>query len=308
LNSPERVSEAAELTGQDLPNVSGERSLNVVRPTEAKERTPVLVIERSRWAALELRDLWAHRELFYFLAWRDVKVRYKQTALGASWAILQPLISMIVFTMLFGRLAKVPSDGHPYAIFSYAGLLPWNFFTTALTNSSNSLVSSQNLITKVYFPRILVPTAAVGAALVDIAIASMMLLAIMPIYSVGFHATLLMLIPLIGLTALTAAALGIWTAALNVKYRDIRYALPFVIQLLMFLTPVIYPISFLPARWRWVLRLNPLSGIIEGFRDAIFGHPFNWTGLGISVLVTLILLLAAALTFSRMEEEFADVI
>ena len=250
----------------------------------------------------------SHRELFYFLAWRDVKVRYKQTALGAGWAILQPLISMIVFTMLFGRLARLPSDGQPYAIFSYAGLLPWNFFTNAVTNSSNSLVNSNNLITKVYFPRILVPTAAVGAALVDIAIASTMLLAIMPIYGVGFHASLLMLVPLVGLTALTAASLGIWTAALNVKYRDIRYALPFVIQLLMFLTPVIYPITFLPARWRWVLRLNPLSGIIEGFRDAIFGRPFNWNGLAISVAVTLILLLAAALTFSRMEEEFADII
>jgi lipopolysaccharide transport system permease protein len=311
LNSPEPVSEPAEIDSQDLPNISGGRSLNVVRDCPhpaATERTPVLVIEHSRWAALDVRDLWSHRELFYFLAWRDVKVRYKQTALGAGWAILQPLISMIVFTMLFGRLARLPSDGQPYAIFSYAGLLPWNFFTNAVTNSSNSLVNSNNLITKVYFPRILVPTAAVGAALVDIAIASTMLLAIMPIYGVGFHASLLMLVPLVGLTALTAASFGIWTAALNVKYRDIRYALPFVIQLLMFLTPVIYPITFLPARWRWVLRLNPLSGIIEGFRDAIFGRPFNWNGLAISVAVTLILLLAAALTFSRMEEEFADII
>ena len=215
---------------------------------------------------------------------------------------------MIVFTVLFGRLARVPSEGQPYAIFSYAGLLPWNFFSTAVTNCSNSLVTSNNLITKVYFPRILVPTAAVGAALVDIAIASVMLLAMMPIYGVGFHASLIMIIPLIGLTALTASALGIWTAALNVKYRDIRYALPFVIQLLMFLTPVIYPISFLPSRWQWVLRLNPLSGIIEGFRDAIFGRSFNWDGLAISALVTLALLLAAAITFSRMEEEFADII
>jgi lipopolysaccharide transport system permease protein len=311
LNSPERLLEPAEEKDQDFSNVSGERSLRAVQdpgPLPATERSPVLIIEHSRWTALELADLWAHRELFYFLAWRDIKVRYKQTVLGASWAILQPLLSMIVFTVLFGRLARVPSEGQPYAIFSYAGLLPWNFFTAAVTNSSNSLVSSNNLISKVYFPRILVPTAAVGAALVDIAIASMMLLAIMPIYGVGFHASLIMLIPLIGLTALTAAALGIWTAALNVKYRDIRYALPFVIQLLMFLTPVIYPISFLPPRWQWVLRLNPLSGIIEGFRDAIFGRPFNWNGLAISALVTLALLLAAAFTFSRMEEEFADII
>jgi lipopolysaccharide transport system permease protein len=277
-------------------------------PSPATTRSPVLVIDDERWTGLELSDLWTHRELFYFLAWRDIKVRYKQTALGASWAILQPLISMVVFTMLFGHLARVPSEGEPYAIFSYAGLLPWNFFTTAVTNASNSLVGSTNLITKVYFPRLLVPTAAVGAALVDIAIASMMLFAIMPIYGVGFHLSLIMLIPLTALAALTASAFGIWTAALNVKYRDIRYALPFVIQILMFLTPVIYPVSFLPARWQWLLRLNPLSGIIEGFRDAIFGRPFNWSGLAISAGVTLGLLLAASLIFKSMEREFADVI
>jgi len=306
-----RLSELTDENGLDLPYVSGDRSLDGIRDDvlpRATGRPPVLVIENDRWAGLDLFDLWTHRELFYFLAWRDIKVRYKQTALGASWAILQPLISMIVFTVLFGRLARVPSEGQPYAIFSYAGLLPWNFFTAAVTTSSNSLVSSSNLITKVYFPRILVPTAAVSAALVDIAIASTMLFAIMPIYGVRFQASLIMLIPLIGLTALTASALGIWTAALNVKYRDIRYALPFVIQILMFLTPVIYPISFLPPRWRWVLRLNPLSGIIEGFRDAVFGFPFNWNGLAISVLVTLVLLLAAVFIFSHMEEEFADII
>ena len=271
-------------------------------------RSTVQVIENSRWTGFELRDLWVHRELFYFLSWRDIKIRYKQTALGASWAILQPLVSMVVFTILFGRLARVPSEGEPYAIFSYAGLLPWNFFTTAVTNASNSLVNTTNLVTKVYFPRLLVPTAAVGAALVDISIASVMLFAIMPIYGVRFQASLVMLIPLTALAALTAAAIGIWTSALNVKYRDIRYALPFAIQILMFLTPVIYPVSFLPAGWRWVLRLNPLSGIIEGFRDAIFGRPFNIDGLAISAGITLGLLLAAAYVFKRMEGEFADVI
>ena len=307
----QRQLEPADRISEDLPDISTERSLDGVQDTvlpSVTGRSPVLVIERNRWISLELRDLWAHRELFYFLAWRDVKVRYKQTALGASWAILQPLISMVVFTMLFGRLAHVPSEGEPYAIFSYAGLLPWNFFTTALTNSSNSLVSSTNLITKVYFPRLLVPTASVGAALVDIAIASMMLFAIMPIYGVDFHASLIMLVPLVALTALTAAALGIWTSALNVKYRDIRYALPFAIQISMFLTPVIYPVSFLPDRWRWVLRLNPMSGIIEGFRDAIFGRPFDWSGLAISAVVTGVILVAAVCIFSRMEQEFADVI
>jgi lipopolysaccharide transport system permease protein len=257
---------------------------------------------------LELRDLWAHRDLFYILAWRDIKVRYKQTVLGAAWAILQPLLSMIVFTVLFGKLAGVPSEGEPYAIFSYAGLLSWNFFTNAVTNGSNSLITNTNLITKVYFPRLLVPAAALGAPLLDIGIASAMLLLMMPIYGVRFHTTLLMFIPLVTLTALTAVACGIWTAALNVKYRDIRYAMPFAMQLLMFLTPVIYPVSFLPARWRWVLRLNPLSGIIEGFRSAVFGHPFNWVGLALSAVITLVLLAAAAYVFRRMEDEFADVI
>jgi lipopolysaccharide transport system permease protein len=311
LNSVERLLEPTDGVSADLPNISEKRSpdgAQDVAPSPETERSPVLIIDRNRWISLELSDLWAHRELFLFLAWRDVKVRYKQTALGASWAILQPLVSMVVFTMIFGRLARVPSEGQPYAIFSYAGLLAWNFFTTALTNSSNSLVNNTNLITKVYFPRLLVPTAAVGAALVDIAIASLMLFAIMPIYGVAFHESLIMLVPLVVLLALTTAALGIWTSALNVKYRDIRYALPFAIQLSMFLTPVIYPVSFLPGRWQWVLRLNPLSGIIEGFRDAIFGRSFNWSGLGISAGVTMVLLIAAVCIFSRMEEEFADVI
>jgi lipopolysaccharide transport system permease protein len=311
LNSVKRLSEPTDENSQDPPDVAAERSLHPVRdvaPPPATERSPVLVIDHGGWTGLELRDLWVHRELFYFLAWREIKIRYKQTALGASWAILQPLVSMVVFTILFGRLARVPSEGEPYAIFSYAGLLPWNFFATAVTNASNSLVNSTNLITKVYFPRLLVPTASVGAALVDIAVASLLLFAIMPIYGVAFHASLIMLIPLTALAALTAAALGIWTSALNVKYRDIRYALPFAIQILMFLTPVIYPVSFLPAHWRWVLRLNPLSGIIEGFRDAIFGRPFDWSGLTISAVVTLGLLLAGSYIFKRMEREFADVI
>ena len=307
----ERVSESAGGVSRDSVNGSAEVRRSGLQNNTAvpvSRRSPDLIIDSSRWTGLELHDLWAHRELFYFLAWRDVKVRYKQTLLGAAWAILQPLLTMVVFTLLFGKLAHVPSEGEPYAIFSYAGLLPWNFFTSALTNSSNSLVTSTSLITKVYFPRLLVPTAAVGAALVDIAIASLMLFVIMPIYSVGFHASLILFIPLVALTALTAAAVGIWTSALNVKYRDIRYALPFAIQILMFLTPVIYPVSFVPERWRWVLRLNPLSGIIEGFRDAIFGRSFNWNGLLISTVITFALLAAAAYIFRRMEQEFADII
>jgi lipopolysaccharide transport system permease protein len=309
LTSVEHGLEAAGATDQPVSVLPQTRlSRGDEDHSSVTKRPPVLIIENRRWTDLELHELWTHRDLFYLLAWRDVKVRYKQTLLGAVWAILQPLLSMIVFTLLFGKLARVPSEGQPYAIFSYAGLLPWNFFVSAVTNSSNSLVNSTNLITKVYFPRLLVPTAAVAAALVDISIASLILLVLMPIYGVGFHASLILYVPLVALTALTAAAVGIWTSAINVKYRDVRYALPFAIQILMFLTPVIYPVSFLPERWRWVLRLNPLSGIIEGFRDAIFGRPFNWNGIAISAAITLVFLAGASYVFRRMEGEFADVI
>jgi lipopolysaccharide transport system permease protein len=310
LTPPERALQAAGVVDGEPLNLSAETpsSSGHEERVSVNRRPPPLVIENRRWTDLELRDLWIHRDLFFLLAWRDVKIRYKQTLLGAAWAILQPLLTMVVFTLLFGRLARVPSEGQPYAIFSYAGLLPWNFFVAAVTNSSNSLVNSSNLITKVYFPRLLVPTAAVGAALVDIAIASLILLILMPIYGVGFHPNLILYVPLVVLTALTASAVGIWTAALNVKYRDVRYALPFAIQILMFLTPVIYPVSFLPERWQWALRLNPLSGIIEGFRDAVFGRPFNWNGIAISIAITFALLAGAAYVFRRMEGEFADVI
>jgi lipopolysaccharide transport system permease protein len=311
VNALERASEPDGLISRHLVQRSVAHKGPII-PNPAQSATitkaPVVVIEGSGWSGQELRELWAHRDLFYFLAWRDVKVRYQQTILGAAWAILQPLITMVVFTILFGRLARVPSEGQPYAIFSYAGLLAWNFFSTAVTNGSNCLIGSTNLITKVYFPRVIVPAAAVGASLVDLAIASLMLFALMPFYGVGFHPSLIMLIPLFVLTTLAAAAFGIWTSALNVKYRDIRYALPFAIQIMMFLTPVIYPVTLLPERWRWVLRLNPLSGIVEGFRDAIFGRAFNWTGLGASAAVSLLLLIASVWIFRRMEGEFADVI
>ena len=274
----------------------------------AHHRSPVRVIRAHRWAALELFDLWSYRELFYILAERDVKVRYKQSALGAAWAVLQPLLTMAIFTVLFGRLGRMPSAGEPYAIFSYAGLLPWTFFSTVVTTASNSLINNPNLITKVYFPRLLIPTSAVGAGLMDLMIASLMLLVIMPFYGARFHLTMIMFLPLAALTAIMSAAVGIFTSALNVKYRDIRHALPFVIQTWMFLTPVIYPVSFLPQRWRWLLMLNPLSGIIEGFRAAIFGGPFDWQGLAISTVIVVALIMGAAYAFRRMELQFADVI
>ena len=308
MNSSERAFDLDNgLGGDSMESDSSDDEVRDDSPSIAPHR-PLLIIGGRQSIFAEIRELCAHGDLFYFLAWRDVKIRYKQTVLGAAWAILQPLLTMVVFTVLFGRLAKVPSEGAPYAIFSYAGLLPWNFFSSAVTNSSNSLVNSTNLITKVYFPRLLVPTAVVGASLVDLAIASTMLFIIMPVYGVGFHLTLLMFVPLVLMTAMIAAAVGIWTSALNVKYRDIRYALPFAIQILMFATPVIYPVNFLPRQWQWLLNLNPLSGIVEGFRSAIFGRSFNYEELAISAVITVGMLGAATYIFRNMEKEFADVI
>ena len=270
---------------------------------------PLIAIEAGRGSAgLDLWDLWLHRDLFFFLIWRDVKVRYKQTVLGAAWAILQPFLTMVVFTLFFGRLAKVPSDGIPYPIFAYAGLLPWTFFSNAITASSNSLVGNAALITKVYFPRMVIPAAAVGAGLVDLAIAALILVVMMAYYGFGLGFSALMLIPLVLLTALLALGVGMWMSGLNVKYRDVRYALPFCVQLWMYATPIIYPISFIPERWRWILVLNPLTGIIDGYRSALFGRPFPGWELAVSTLLTLLFLVYAAYSFKRMERDFADVI
>jgi lipopolysaccharide transport system permease protein len=270
---------------------------------------PVVTIQGGRRrTSLELFDLWTHRDLFYFLIWRDVKVRYKQTALGVAWAILQPLLTMVIFTLLFGKLARVPSDGKPYSIFVFAGLLPWNFFAAAVDNSSNSLVGNSALITKVYFPRLIIPSAAAGAALVDFAIASVILFFMCAYFGIGASLHLLMLIPLTVLMVLFAIAVGMRMSALNVKYRDIRYALPFMINIWMYATPVIYPVSFIPPRWRWMLILNPLGPIIEGFRSAIFSQQFQWSKLSVSCAIVIGALAYSLYSFRRTEQTFADII
>ena len=227
------------------------------------------------------------RELFFVLAWRDISVRYKQTVLGAAWAILQPVMTMVVFSVLFGKIAKMPSDGVPYPIFAYAGLLPWTFFSNAVTNSSNSLVGSANLISKVYFPRMIIPAAAVVAGLVDFAVASAILFAMMLYYGIWPSLSMLMLAPLVALLSLTALAVGLWLSALNVKYRDVRHAVPFAIQIGMYLTPVVYPVSVIPSKWRWVLALNPVSGTIESFRSSLLHLPFHWSALVLSAVITI---------------------
>lgn len=272
---------------------------------------PIVVIEpRSSWKALDLSELWAYRELMYFLTWRDVKVRYKQTFLGVAWAVIQPLFTMIIFTLFFGRLAGMESrtGGIPYPLFAYAGLLPWTFFSNALTASGNSLVGNANLITKVYFPRVIVPTAAVAAGLIDFAIGFVMLVVLMLYYQTPLTLNLLMIPVLVLLVTVLATGVGMWLSALNVKYRDIRFALPFAIQLWMFISPIIYPTEILPSKYHWLFSLNPLTGIIEAFRSALFGRPFNWTSLSISAVLTLLSLIYAGFSFSRVERRFADIV
>jgi lipopolysaccharide transport system permease protein len=270
---------------------------------------PLVVIQPSkRWSLLSLKDIWAYRELLFFLTWRDVKVRYKQTALGAAWAILQPLFMMIIFTIFFGRLAGVASSGIPYPLFALAGLVPWTFFSNAITASGNSLVGSANLITKVYFPRLIVPAAAMLAGLVDFVLAFVLLILLMLYYRTPFNVQMLFLPVLVLLTATFALAVGTWMSALNVKYRDVRFALPFVIQLWLFISSVILPSSSVPQKWRWLLLLNPMSAIIEGYRSALFGLPFDWTALGIAAVLTILSLLYAIYAFGRVERSFADII
>lgn len=270
---------------------------------------PLVVIKPNKvWDLCDLKDLWAFRELLYFLTWRDVKVRYKQTGLGVAWAIIQPLLTMLVFTLFFGRLARVPSDNIPYPLFAYAGLLAWTFFANAITNSGNSIVGSANLITKVYFPRIIIPGAAVLAGLVDFAIALVIMALLMIYFGVSLTLNILMFPVIVLLTTLLALAVGMWLSALNVKYRDVRFALPFVVQLWMFISPVIYPTSLLPQKYRGLLWLNPMTGIIEGYRSSLFGRPFNWIALSISAIATLLLLVYAFYSFRRMEKTFADIV
>src|SRR3989441_2571681 len=304
----EIVNKPKDLVGPHDANHSGVR-IEELPPDVTPEPQRVRIRPSRGWVALNLKDLWVYRELLYFLTWRDIKVRYKQTLLGASWAIVQPLATMLIFTLFFGKLGHIPSDGVPYPIFAYAGLLPWMFFSNAVNSSGNSLVGSSNLITKVYFPRMIIPGAAVAAGLVDFAIAFVILIALMLYYHVPLTLGLLGLPLLVTLTTLLALGVGMWASALNVKYRDVRYALPFMIQLWMFASPVIYPASLMPQKWRWVLWLNPLTGIIEGFRSSVFGaNKFDWSALGLPTTITLAVCVYSAYHFRRMERIFADIV
>ena len=267
------------------------------------------IVPAHGWASLELSELWKYRELLYFLTWRDIKIRYKQTALGASWAILQPLLTMVIFTLIFGGLANLPSDGYPYPIFTYTALLPWQLFAFSLTNSSNSLVGEKNLISKVYFPRLIIPISSVTAGLADFCFSFLVLLGMMFFYKMQFSWKLFTLPLFLVLALLSAIAVGLWLSALNVKYRDIRYVVPFLTQFWMYATPVAYSISLIPEKWLWLYSLNPMVSVVEGFRWAILGDSgLNPQSMAISTVMVFILFMSGLYYFKRMEAGFADII
>jgi len=277
---------------------------------KASADLPVFFIKpETGLGSLGLKELWEYRELLYFLTWRDVKVRYKQTVLGAAWAIIQPFFMMVVFSLFFGRLARVPSDGIPYPVFAFCALLPWQLFAHALTESSNSLVANERLITKVYFPRLAVPISAVLGGLIDFAIAFVILLLMMAYYRIVPTRAIFALPAFILLAIVTALGVGLWLSALNVKYRDVRYTITFLVQFWLFATPVAYPSSIVPERWRMVYGLNPMAGVVEGFRWALLGKSQGPGGLlVVSIAVVILIFLGGLYYFRRMEAEFADVV
>jgi lipopolysaccharide transport system permease protein len=277
---------------------------------KSKNDPQVVFIKPSKsWVSLNLRSLWEYRELLYFLTWRDIKVRYKQTVLGAAWAILQPLTTMLIFSLFFGRLVKVPSDGIPYPLFAFAALVPWTFFANGLNQSSNSLVSSANLLKKVYFPRLTIPVATVLAGVVDFVLAFVVLLALMAFYRVVPTINIIWTPLLLALAFVTSLGVGLWMSALNVKYRDVRYIVPFLVQIWLFATPVAYPSSLLSEPWRTVYGLNPMVGVVEGFRWALLGANTAPSLMVLaSAFASLLILVTGAYYFRHMEKTFADVV
>jgi len=278
--------------------------------TDIESKSQITFISPSRgWISLKLSELWEYRELLYFLTWRDIKVRYKQTVIGAAWAIIQPFFAMVVFSIFFGQLAKIPSDGIPYPIFTYCALLPWQLFAHALNESSNSLVANQGLITKVYFPRLIIPVAPVLAGLIDFGIAFLVLIGMMLFYGIIPTFAIVTLPLFLILAVATALSVGLWLSALNVQYRDVRYTIPFLTQFWLFATPVAYSSSLVPESWRALYGLNPMAGVVEGFRWALLGKTEGPGALlAVSIIVVVALLIGGLYYFRRMEKTFADVV
>ena len=283
---------------------------NSVMPVRGPSNDSIVVIRESQgFSKQDLSALLEFRELFYFLVWRDVKVRYKQTVIGAAWAIIQPLMTMVVFTVIFGNFAKIPSDGLPYSVFSYTALLPWNYFSQAIARSGNSLVGDSNLIKKVYFPRLIIPLAAVASPLVDFFVSFIVLLGMMAWFGITPGWGVIFLPLFLVLAFMTALAAGLWLSPLNARYRDIGYTIPFLIQLWMYASPVVYSTTMVPEKWRTIFSLNPLAGVIEGFRWALLGKGNPDVGaIVISACAVLLLVIGGMLFFKRMERYFADVL
>ena len=272
-----------------------------------EEVAVVQIGPRRGWFRVDWRELWSYREMLYFLAWRDIKVRYKQTVLGASWAILQPVLTTLVFTIFLGRVVK-DLDGLSYPVFVFSGLLPWTFFSGVVTGAAGSLIGNERLVTKVYFPRLIIPSASVGVGLLDLGIALVVLAGMMVYYGLGVSVTVVLLPGVVGLTAVTALGVGLWLSALNVEYRDFKYVIGFLVQLWMFATPVVYPLKLVPESYRGWLSLNPMAGLIEGFRSALLGRAMDWGLLGTSALIGVGLFVTGVVYFRKMEHRFADLI
>lgn len=289
---------------QDLPPAL---ATAVLSQNDAAEPDEIVIRPRSGWIAVDWRELYKARELLYFLVWRDVKIRYKQTALGVAWAVLQPVLTMLIFTAIFGRFAKIPSDGLPYPLFVFAGLVPWTFFASGVGQGSQSLMNQQHLLTKIYLPRLFIPTAAIGAFLIDMVISFGIYAVLMAFYGVLPSPGIVFLPVLIALTILATLGSGYLLAALTVTYRDFRYVVPFMIQILMYVSPVIYPVSMVPEQYRPFLALNPMGGLIEAYRSAILGTPWNPLTLTISSASALSLFVVGLFYFRKTERRFADI-
>src|SRR5580704_9564925 len=283
--------------------------MSATAQTPLLDEIPVLrITPPSRWWVVPLGEIWAYRELIYFFVWRDIKIRYKQTAIGAAWAVLQPFLTMLIFTLFFGRLAHIPSGGLPYPIFYYSALLPWMYFAAALQNATNTIVDNQRLITKVYFPRLALPLSSVLSGLLDFGVSFLMFVVMMAYYRVRPTAAILWLPVFLMLAILTALGVGLWLSALNAIYRDVRYVVPFLVQFWLFASPVAYPSSLVPEKWRWLYGLNPMAGVIEGFRWSLAGGEAPGQLIFVSAGVMIVVLLAGLAYFQKMETTIADVV
>jgi len=278
------------------------------RGMSALEQRPIVIAPSSGWRPIDLREVWEYRELLAIFVWRDIKVRYRQTLLGVVWVVAQPLLTALIFTVLFNRMAKIDAGNVPYSLFIMVGLVPWSFFSAGVSASGNSLIGSSHLISKVYFPRVIVPAASVLSGFVDMVVTVALVVVMTLVYRVGLGPQILFLPLAIAVAAVFAFGVGLWLSALNVEYRDVRVVIPFLLQLWMYATPVVYPLHVVPERYRWIAAINPMTGIVETFRAAMLGGAVPWSALGYSVAVTLMVLVSGAYYFRRMERLFADVL